>query len=115
VIDDATPAADAALAAKTTFAKCAQCGHEDALPPGGGSQFEGVIVCDECKTRIAFGVAQPRVVIEPGVTPNFIALRLSGVAIRDKRGNVVELEDILLDHAYAEDLAVTLRSIVRRR
>lgn len=85
---------------------CPTCDHK---APIAGKPADQILLCSECGTRIAYGVAQPRVFVEP--SPKFITLRLAGVAIRTKAGDRVELADLQIDRQYAKQIGLNILSV----
>lgn len=74
---------------------CRRCGHQDDAPEGA---LDGVVTCDVCGARIAFGRTIPRVLIEPTSDSRFVSLSFDGVLL-------------LIDRPFANILGRELLSV----
>jgi hypothetical protein len=84
--------------------KCAYCGHEDSLSCPAAV---GVFTCDECGTRIAFGIPLVRATINPDAEDKrFLRVRFAW----GTKANPNEVE-FALDREYAADIAGELLSV----
>ncbi len=52
--------------------RCGWCGHEDAVPD---DPEKAVYTCDQCGTRTAFGMQQPRTTFNPHPDRRFVVAR----------------------------------------
>lgn len=80
---------------------CPACGHQ--------ADFEGephreILNCTECRSRIAYGVLMPRVVVEPHKDKRFVIVRVETVA-NGQRSLVEHVLDKQFGHAVAKDIA----------
>jgi len=87
---------------------CPACGHEAPWPPGPPPR-ESIFRCDECRTRVAYGVAMPRVTVTPDETdPRFVLLVFETIHAGSKAAVVHRV-----DRAYGANILHNLQSISR--
>lgn len=92
------------------FVTCPACGHVSAPPKEPGPKAsESIIRCDECLTRIAYGVPMPRVVVSPDETDRrFVILTFQTVANGSKTSVTHRV-----DKAYGLSIWMNVQSICR--
>lgn len=87
---------------------CPACGHQAVLPSGQAAS-ESVLICGECKSRIAYGQVNPRVLILPDATDKrFMVLRFDLVS--DGKTTSVEHR---IDRGYGVAVAQNVASVCR--
>lgn len=79
-----------------TTVTCPACGHQDEYP--GDASLE-VVTCDQCRSRLAYGVLTPRWTHLPAIDPRFLRVRIAGTI------------EILLDRDYARAIALDALSV----
>jgi len=87
--------------------ECPACGHNSPY----GNPKGHVLRCSECGSRIAYGRAMPRVVVEPCEDRRFVSMRLEAWD-RHVRGWAVE-HTMVVDKDYARAIWHNVESISR--
>jgi len=59
---------------------CPKCAHE-AEWVGPDAPTDCVLRCEECKSRIAFGMLMPRIVVQPASDPRFREVHFGDVIV----------------------------------
>ena len=87
---------------------CPACGHVDTPPPGPHPK-ESVFRCDECRNRIAYGVAMPRIVVTPDEEDSRFVLLIFETMQNGAKTTVMQR----VDRQYGNSIALNLASICR--